>query len=167
MHVLVVQGPNVNRLGHRGPLYGTVTLRQVEKRLEQIAGQRASRLTWVQSNSQGTLIDAVQDAEEIDAILVNPGGLTNNGIALRDAIEDRGVLTAVVHVTNASRREPWRREDVFADLADIYVMGAGAYGYVIALEALHAPREWLGRRAPAWAGPSELARRPLPSAASS
>lgn len=143
--MLVVQGPNLNRLGRRGPLYGTVTLEQVNERLERIAEQRSSVLIPVQSNSQSALIDSVQNVEKIDAILVNPGGLTNTGIALRDAIEDRGVLTAVVHVTNTKRREQWRHEDVFADLADIYVMGAGAYGYVIALEALHAPRDWLGR----------------------
>jgi 3-dehydroquinate dehydratase II len=148
VHVLVVQGPNVNRLGRRGPLYGTVTLGQVNERLEQVAGGRSSTLAHVQSNSQGALIDAVQGAGEVDAILVNPGGLTNTGIALRDAIEDHGVLTAVVHVTNSSRREPWRQVDVFADLADIYVMGAGAYGYVIALEALHAPDDWLATRRP-------------------
>ena len=144
MRVLVVQGPNVNRLGRRGALYGTVTLDQVNDRLQQLATRHGDTVQPVQSNSQGTLIDAVQDAGEIDAVLVNPGGLTNNGIALRDAIEDRQVRTAVVHVTNASRREPWRQKDVFADIADIYIMGAGAYGYILALEALHAPRNWLG-----------------------
>lgn len=145
MRVLVLQGPNVNRLGQRGSLYGTVTLEQLTERLESVARHERATLEHVQSNSQGALVDAVQDAAGIDAILINPGGLTNTGIALRDAIEDRNVPTAVVHVTNAARREGWRRVDVFADIADVYIMGAGAYGYILALEALHAPDEWLGR----------------------
>jgi 3-dehydroquinate dehydratase-2 len=101
-------------------------------------------LQHVVSNSQGVLIDAVQAAEGVDAILVNPGGLTNTGIALRDAIEDTKALTAVVHVTNAARREVWRQDDVFASIAHIYVAGAGAYSYVLALDALCAPVDWLG-----------------------
>ncbi len=144
MHVLVVQGPNVNRLGQRGPLYGAITLQQVQTRLEELAQLKGATLQHVVSNSQGTLIDAVQSAEGVDAILVNPGGLTNTGIALRDAIEDTGAKTAVVHVTNAARREAWRQNDVFASVARIYIAGAGAYGYVLAFDALCAPVDWLG-----------------------
>jgi 3-dehydroquinate dehydratase-2 len=146
VRVLVLQGPNVNRLGQRGPLYGTVTLAQVQARLEEIAASHSTTLAHVVSNSQGALIDAVQAADSVDAVLVNPGGLTNTGIALRDAIEDVDVPTAVVHVTNATRREAWRRRDVFADVADLYIAGAGAYGYVLALQGLHGPTEWLGRK---------------------
>lgn len=144
MHVLVLQGPNVNRLGERGPLYGTITLGQVQTRLDELAQMKNVTLQHVVSNSQGVLIDAVQAAEGVDAILVNPGGLTNTGIALRDAIEDTKALTAVVHVTNAARREVWRQDDVFASIAHIYVAGAGAYSYVLALDALCAPVDWLG-----------------------
>jgi 3-dehydroquinate dehydratase-2 len=144
VHVLVVQGPNVNRLGERGPLYGKVTLPEVQARLEDLARLKDATLQHVVSNSQGTLIDAVQAARGVDAILINPGGLTNTGIALRDAIEDTGAMTAVVHVTNAARREVWRQNDVFATIAHIYIAGAGAYAYVLALDALCAPVDWLG-----------------------
>lgn len=156
MRVLVLQGPNVNRLGQRGPHYGSITLEQVTDRLEGLAERSGCTLTHVRSNSQGTLIDAVQQEDEVDAILINPGGLTNTGVGLRDAIEDLGVLTAVVHVTNCYRRERWRRQDVFADIADIYIMGAGAFGYVIALEALQAPGDWLARRSDANDRPARL-----------
>lgn len=147
MRVLVLQGPNVNRLGQRGPLYGTITLSEVQARLDELARAKGATLEHVVSNSQGTLIDAVQAAQAahgVDAILVNPGGLTNTGIGLRDAIEDSGATTAVVHVTNAARREVWRQDDVFAGIAHLYVAGAGAYGYVMALDALCGPADWLG-----------------------
>jgi 3-dehydroquinate dehydratase-2 len=139
VHLLVIQGPNVDRIGRRGAVYGTVTLDEVRERLDAAAAQRGSTLEHLVSNSQGALIDGIFARPTPEAVIINPGGLTNVGIALRDAVEDLNVPVAVVHVTNAARRESWRRQDVFADIATVYIAGAGALGYELALQALHAP----------------------------
>jgi 3-dehydroquinate dehydratase-2 len=118
-------------------MYGVTTLQEVRERIDSLAVRLGSSAEHIVSNSQGVLIDAINRCARPDGVIVNPGGLTNVGIALRDRIEDLQVATAVVHVTNAAKRELWRQHDVFADIADVYIAGAGAHGYVLAVEALH------------------------------
>jgi 3-dehydroquinate dehydratase II len=140
--IVVLQGPNLNRLGNRGPRYGPITLAQVTARMDEEARIAGFALSHHHSNSQGALIDIVQQEPESQAVIINPGGLTNTGIALRDALEDLSLPIAVVHVTNAARRELWRQHDVFAEIADIYIAGAGPIGYVLAVKGLAEPLGW-------------------------
>ena len=138
MKVLVLQGPNLNRLGKRLPeVYGTTTLPQVEARMDESARRSAIELEHFQSNHEGSLIDWLQERQErADGLMLNPGGITNYGRSLRDALQESGKPVAIVHLSNPLGREPWRREDVFAEIASIYIAGAGWMGYLLALEAL-------------------------------
>lgn len=138
-HVLLIQGPNMNRLGMRKPeIYGRHTLADVTKDVRDKGSARQITVEDFQSNSEGALIDWVQERQEkADAIICNPAGLTNYGLAFRDALAETGLPIAIVHVTNLLAREEWRRNDVFADIAKIFVAGMGWRGYGCALEALH------------------------------
>lgn len=138
-HVLVMQGPNMNRLGRRKPeIYGRTTLAEVEADVAQRAERRGLTVEQFQSNSEGALIDWLQERQDAaDAVVCNPAGLTNYGLAFRDALAESDIPVAIVHVTNLLAREEWRRNDVFADMATIWIAGMGWRGYGYALAALH------------------------------
>lgn len=138
-HVLVMQGPNMNRLGKRKPeIYGRTTLTEVEADVAQRAQELGLTVDQFQANSEGALIDWLQERQEdADAIICNPAGLTNYGLAFRDALAESGLPVAIVHVTNLLAREQWRRDDVFADMATMFIAGMGWRGYRYALQALH------------------------------
>ena len=144
--LLALQGPNLNRLGRRDPaIYGALTLADVQQAMTQHAAKRGADIDHVQSNSEGTLLDWLHERQDdADAIIVNPAGLTAVGHPLRDALCDARLPLAVVHISNLhARPEPWRREDIFAPHASIYVAGGGWKGYLWAidglLDALEAP----------------------------
>ena len=92
-NILVLHGPNLNLLGIREPnVYGTVTLNDINKTLNTVAGKRQSMVRAVQSNHEGELIDVIHEAHNwADGILINPGALTHYSYALRDAIKGVGL----------------------------------------------------------------------------
>lgn len=137
-HILVLQGPNMNRLGQRKPeLYGRTTLSDVGAALEQRAEEHECTVAQFQSNHEGELIDWLYDhMDDADGVICNPAGLTNYGLSLRDALAESGLPIAIVHVTNLLSRERWRRDDRFAEVATIYVAGMGWRGYLHVLDAL-------------------------------
>lgn len=136
---LVLQGPNLNRLGQRSPeLYGTATLADVDADLQREADRLGCSVEQFQSNSEGILIDWLYaNVGGAAGVLCNPAGLTNYGLSLRDALAECGVPVAIVHLSNVHARETWRRNDVFAEIASIYVAGMGWIGYRHALGAMH------------------------------
>lgn len=138
MNIAVLQGPNLNRLGTRKPeVYGTTTLRQIQQDLDELASARGWALAHFQSNHEGSMIDWLQEQEtSIDAVLCNPAGVTNYGLSLRDALSECGVPVGIVHLSNIHAREEWRKHDIFAEIASVYVAGAGWRGYRHALEML-------------------------------
>jgi 3-dehydroquinate dehydratase-2 len=139
MRILVLQGPNLNRLGLRKPeIYGTHTLPEIQDAMDRRAKNLGCRLEHFQSNTEGVLIDWLQEHQDsADAIICNPAGLTNYGLSLRDALAETERDVAITHLSNIHRREEWRRHDVFAEVADIYLAGLGWRVYLFALEALH------------------------------
>lgn len=139
MQIIVLQGPNLNRLGLRKPeVYGTKTLAEVQKEMDRKADELGCSLEHFQSNSEGALIDWLQQhQDETDAIICNPAGLTNYGLSLRDALAETEREVAITHLSNIHRREEWRRHDVFAEVADIYLAGLGWRVYLAAIAALH------------------------------
>lgn len=144
-HLLLINGPNLNLLGTREPeLYGRETLSEIVARLEQRAGKRAT-LTHYQSNHEGALIDRVHEArtEGIDFILINPGAYTHTSVALRDALVGVAIPFLEVHLSNIHAREPFRHHSYLSDKAVGVIVGLGAFGYELALEAA---LEWLTRR---------------------
>lgn len=139
LNLLALQGPNLNRLGKRDPkIYGTLTLANVQEAMTRHAAERGAVVDHVQSNSEGDLLDWLHERQDgANGIIVNPAGLTAVGHPLRDALYDAGLPVAVVHISNLhARPEPWRRDDIFAPLASIYIAGAGWTGYLWAIDGL-------------------------------
>lgn len=138
MKIVVVHGPNLNRLGQREvKIYGTLTLAQIDDMLQRRAGELGVELETFQSNSEGAIIDFLQaKAAEAAGIIINPGALTHYGLSLRDAIAGANVPTIEVHLSNIYAREEWRRRSVIASVAVGQISGLGWRGYVAALDVL-------------------------------
>ncbi len=134
--LLLVHGPNLNRLGNRDrSVYGDVTLAQIVDALTARARQHGWEVVAFQSNHEGELIDWLQEqAAGADAIVVNPGGLSHYSVSLRDALEDTKRLVVEVHLSNPSLREPFRHPLVTATAAARVIAGKGLDGYLEALE---------------------------------
>ena len=137
MHILLVNGPNLNILGSRdADHYGTITLEEIEKAFTQRASDLNLDLVSVfQANSEGDLVDFIQN-NKADAIVINPGALTHYGYSLRDALEDFGKPIVEVHISNIYAREDFRNKSVIADIATGQISGLGLNGYLAALDFL-------------------------------
>ena len=138
--ILILHGPNLNLLGEREPeIYGGRSLRQIEAELESDARGLDLEVRCVQSNHEGVLIDALQEARgRIDGAILNPGGLTHTSVSLRDAVAASPFPVIEVHLSNLFSREAFRRNDLIAPVCAGTIMGLGALSYRAALWALHA-----------------------------
>ncbi len=136
--ILLLNGPNLNLLGTREPeIYGTETLEQINARCTERASALGIALTARQSNHEGELIDWIQQARgEYAGIIINAGGLTHTSISLRDALASVNLPTIEVHLSNLHKREGFRQMSLISGVADGIIIGLGAQGYVLALEAL-------------------------------
>jgi 3-dehydroquinate dehydratase II len=136
--ILVLHGPNLNLLGLREPgIYGSASLSDVNHMLEQEASGLGVRLTALQSNHEGALIDAVHAALEVhQGILINPGGYTHTSVALRDAIAGVNLPTVEVHLSNIHKREVFRHHSYIAPVAIGQISGFGVESYRLGLHAL-------------------------------
>ncbi len=140
LRVMVMHGPNLNLLGTREPdLYGSVTLEGIEAVLGRRAQELSIEIGFLQSNIEGELVDAIQNAAgSADALIINPGGYSHTSVAIRDAIAAVGLPAVEVHLTNPAAREEFRRDAVVASACRAVVAGFGWRSYVIALEAVAA-----------------------------
>lgn len=136
--ILVVHGPNLNLLGKREPgIYGVLTLDEINRQLEAEAELLHIRLSAIQSNSEGALVDAIQSALGVqDGILINPGAYTHTSVAIRDAIAAVALPTVEVHLSNIHRREEFRHHSYIAPVAIGQITGFGAESYRLGLQAL-------------------------------
>jgi len=135
--LLLLNGPNLNLLGQREPdVYGHETLDDITARLHHQLPAQAS-LTTLQSNAEHVLIDAVQQAsgDGVDFIIINPGAFTHTSIALRDALLGVGIPFIEVHLSNVHTREAFRRTSYLSDIAEGVIVGFGARGYELAIQA--------------------------------
>lgn len=138
MQILLVHGPNLNMLGKREPdVYGTVTLDEINARMKRIAEGNGVELRTVQSNSEGALIDAIQEAANwADGIVINPGAYSHYSYAIRDAIAAVRLPAVEVHLSNIYAREQFRNHSVISAVAIGCIAGLGWRSYSCGLEAL-------------------------------
>ncbi|MGV2906047.1 type II 3-dehydroquinate dehydratase [Achromobacter sp. AGC25] len=135
-NILVLHGPNLNLLGTREPhIYGSLTLPQINERLELLAGELGARLTAWQGNHEGALVDRIQAARQdgTDFIIINAAAYTHTSVAIRDALAGVAIPFIEVHLSNLYKREPFRHHSYLSDLAIGLISGLGADGYEAAL----------------------------------
>lgn len=138
IRVLVINGPNLNMLGRREPgIYGKETLDSIIAGLEKLAVERSVELTCLQSNNEGDLVSAIQQAEGTqDGIIMNPAAYTHTSVALRDALQSVSVPCVEVHLSNIHAREEFRHKSLTAAACAGQICGFGAAGYRMALDGL-------------------------------
>jgi 3-dehydroquinate dehydratase-2 len=138
MKLLILHGPNLNLLGTREPeIYGSLTLNDINAKLDEFAGENQVELVCKQSNHEGELIDALQDSRTwADGVVFNPGAYTHTSIALRDAISAIGIPVIEVHLSNVYAREEFRHVSMISAVCTGKIAGFGWRSYLLGLKAL-------------------------------
>ena len=136
--ILVINGPNLNLLGLREPgIYGCETLEGINNSLLTMAHELSCEVAFLQSNCEGALVDAIQQAAgSVDGIIINPAAYTHTSVALRDAIAAVGLPVIEVHLSNVYKREEFRHKSLIAPVAVGQIAGLGADGYLLALRGM-------------------------------
>lgn len=138
--VLVLNGPNLNLLGTREPeIYGSQTLADIQALVQQRAEALGLEVDFLQSNHEGELIDALHAARGTHlGCVLNAAGLTHTSVSLHDAVKAAELPTVEVHLSNPHAREPFRHVSYISPVAEAVIAGAGAHGYLYALDLLAA-----------------------------
>jgi len=138
MRILLLNGPNLNTLGSREPeIYGSATLADIQRAVTDRAAGLGADVRAFQANSEGDLIDWLQrEAGTADALIINAGAYTHTSLALRDAVAACDLPVIEVHLSNVWKREEFRHESLLSPLASGVIVGLGAQGYVLAVDAL-------------------------------
>lgn len=136
--ILVLHGPNLNLLGLREPgIYGSETLDNINGLLEQEAESLGVKISVLQSNHEGVLVDAIHSAsEQHQGIVINAGAYTHTSVAIRDAISGVNIPTVEVHLSNIYRREEFRHHSFIAPVAIGQISGFGSESYILGLKAI-------------------------------
>ncbi|MFM2063711.1 MAG: hypothetical protein RLZZ507_3382 [Cyanobacteriota bacterium] len=138
LSILVMHGPNLNLLGQREPgIYGSLTLEEINRLLAAEAIKLEAKVTPLQSNHEGVLLDAIHGAlGQHQGIVINAGAYTHTSVALRDAIAAVNLPTVEVHLSNIYRREDFRHHSYIAPVVIGQISGFGVQSYLLGLQAL-------------------------------
>lgn len=138
MKILVLNGPNLNRLGKRQPeIYGHATLEDVDRQLQARAAELDVEVELRQTNHEGEMLEWVHEAAEAGLpVIINPGGWTHTSVALRDALVELTDAHGFIelHISNVHAREPFRQHSYLSPIAKGVIAGLGTQGYLLALE---------------------------------
>ncbi len=139
MHILLLNGPNLNMLGTREPsIYGAASLAELESDVQNLGDSLEIEVSTFQSNAEHELIERIHRAMGcVDGIIINPAAFTHTSVALRDAILAVNIPFIEVHLSNVHAREPFRHHSYFSDKAVGVIAGLGTQGYLFALQALN------------------------------
>ncbi len=136
MQILVLHGPNLNLLGEREEShYGAMRLSEINEQITVCAKENGAEVTTFQSNSEGTLVDHIQQAKvsDVDAIVINAAAYTHTSIAIRDALLAVKIPAVEVHLSNIYSRETFRHRSLLADIVIAQVSGFGPQSYILGL----------------------------------
>jgi 3-dehydroquinate dehydratase-2 len=135
MKIVVIQGPNLNMLGHREQnIYGPMKLEEIHAQMEAVAKQNNIEVEFFQSNLEGEIVDRIQEClGDADGIIINPAAYTHTSIAIRDAISAVVMPVVEVHISNIYRREEFRQKSLTAAVCTGQIMGFGPFGYHLAM----------------------------------
>lgn len=135
MKIVVIQGPNLNMLGHREQnFYGPMKLEEIHTQMEAVAKQNNMEIEFFQSNLEGEIVDRIQEClGDADGIIINPAAYTHTSIAIRDAISAVAMPVIEVHISNIYRREEFRQKSLTAAVCTGQISGFGPFGYHLAM----------------------------------
>ena len=139
MHILVINGPNLNMLGIREPnIYGSNSYENLCSIILDYAAEKGVEAQLFQSNHEGAIVDAIHEAyrDEVDGIIINPAAYTHTSVALRDALEAARIPAIEVHLSNINARDEFRKISLTAPVCIGQIAGLGADGYEWAMRAL-------------------------------
>lgn len=138
MKILVINSPNINMLGIREPeIYGRTTYADLIAMIKKEADATGVEIEFVQSNHEGDLVDAIQEAYgNTDGIIINPGAYTHTSIALLDALKAVGIPAVEVHISDPDTREEFRKVSYVRSACIAAIKGRGVMGYIDALKLL-------------------------------
>lgn len=138
MKIVVIQGPNLNMLGHREQsIYGSMKLEEIHTQIETVAKQNNFEVEFFQSNLEGEIVDRIQECMgEADGIIINPAAYGHTSIAIRDALSSVSLPAVEVHISNIYRREDFRHKSLISPVCAGQIVGFGPFGYHLATISL-------------------------------
>ena len=135
--VLVVNGPNLNLLGKREPeVYGSTTLKELEKICTLESKKLDFKVFFFQSNSEAEIIDKIQECNQFDGLIVNAGAFTHTSIAIHDALRILKIQKIEVHISNIYSREEFRKKSFISPAVHAIIAGFGIEVYIMALRSI-------------------------------
>ena len=133
--ILLLNGPNLNLLGQREPdIYGHTTLSEIENNIRSLVEAAGHAFRCFQSNSEGEMVDWLQQNRDCDFLILNAGAFTHTSVALRDAVISTDIPLIEIHISNIYRRESFRHHSYLSDIAEGLIAGLGVYGYELAAQ---------------------------------
>ncbi|MDR3345959.1 MAG: type II 3-dehydroquinate dehydratase [Campylobacteraceae bacterium] len=138
MKIVVIQGPNLNMLGHREQsIYGAMKLEDIHAQMQNVAKQNNFDIEFFQSNFEGEIIDKLQEClGDANGVIINPAAYSHTSVAIRDAISAINIPVVEVHISNIYRREEFRQKSLTAPVCAGQIAGFGPFGYHLALMAI-------------------------------